>query len=195
MKRFRRRRFLVDRGLQLRFIAASLGYVAFYIVIMAVATFVPLFLQLQDTSPNSPQAYVVANNLIYLHRYIWPIALLVLVVVSLHSLWLSHKIAGPLYRFRQIFMALAAGKLPKPQKLRKGDYLQSEMKLINEMVQGLHSSIGNFQESQKALARCIAGIVQRSRFLSDHELTLLVEELEAQGKQLEKHAAPFSEES
>jgi methyl-accepting chemotaxis protein len=195
MNHFRRRRFLIDRSLQIRFIAASLGYVAFYIFVMAAATFIPLVFLLRTAKPESHMAYLLANNLIYLHRHVWPIALLVLVLVSVHSLWLSHKVAGPLFRFRRIFQALAAGKLPSPQRLRKRDYLQSEMKLINEMLQGLQSRTTDLQEAQKALAEAISGVVGRSRAISDSELTALVKDLEDQGKQLEKHATLFCKES
>ncbi len=195
MKRFRRRRFLIDRSLQFRFIAASLGYVAFYIVMMAVATFIPLVFELNAADPNSHQAYLVANNFIYLHRHVWPIALLVLIVVSLHSLWLSHKVAGPLFRFRKIFQALAGGKLPREQQLRKRDFLQPEMKMINGMLRDLQAKMASLQETQKAIANSISGVVRRSQALRDSELSILVGDLETQGKQLEKHAAPFEREA
>lgn len=195
MKRLRRRRLLIDRSLQIRFIAASLGYVAFYVIMIAVATFVPLLFGLNSVSPGSHKAYLIATNLIYLHQHIWPMALLVLIVVTVHSLWLSHKVAGPLFRFRQIFKALATGKLPGQQRLRKRDYLQREMQSINEMLQSLHTRLEILQETQKALANSISGVVRRSRTLSDNELTRLVEELEVQGKRLEQHAIPFDRES
>ena len=184
MKLFRRRRLLVNRHFQFRFIAASLGYVAFYIGVMAVATFVPLIIEMRSANSNSHRAYMLANCFLYLHRYVWPIALIVLATIGLHSLWFSHKVAGPLYRFRRILQSLAGGKIPRRQQLRKGDYLQSEMNLINEMLDSLRSRITSLQDTQGAMASCVAGIVQRGRFLPDRELVSLVEELEAQGKRL-----------
>ena len=195
MKHLRRRRLLIDRSLQVRFIAASLAYVAFYVVMMALATFAPLIFDLHNSHPDSHQAYLVAKNLVYLHQHIWPITLLVLILVTVHSLWLSHKVAGPLFRFRKVFKALVAGRLPGTQRLRKRDYLKPEMQLINEMLQGLHSRMEILQETQKAVADSISGVARRSRILADSELTRLVEELEVQGKRLEKHAIPFDKES
>jgi methyl-accepting chemotaxis protein len=194
MKHFRRRKFLVDKRLQIRFIAVSLGYVAFYIFVTIAAAFIPLAFTLRTARFDSHTAYLTANNLIYLHQHIWPIALIVIILVSLHSLWLSHKVAGPLFRFRQIFRALAAGKLPDQQRLRKRDYLQPEMKLINEMLHSLQSRMENFQEAQKAIANSISGVVRRSRIVSDSELTSLVEDLEKKGKELEKNAMLFCRE-
>jgi hypothetical protein len=187
MRLFRRRRFIVDGHLQLRLIAASLGYVAFYIIMMAVSTFIPLVIEMRSANPNSHRAYLLANSFIYLHRHIWPVALIVLGAVSAHSLLFSHKVAGPLYRFRQIFRALGAGKVPGQQRLRKGDYLKPEMKLINEMLYTLQIKTTELQEAQTAIAKSIACVVQKSKALSDKELILLVEDLDAQGKRLAEH--------
>jgi methyl-accepting chemotaxis protein len=184
--RFRRRRFLIDGRLQFKLIAASIGYVAFYVVMMAVAIFAPLMFKLNHADPNSNQAYQLADQFIYLHGHIWPVSLMVLVLVSLHSLWVSHKVAGPLYRFRQIFLSLAAGKLPSQQHLRKRDYLQNEMKMINEALESLRIQASNMQKSHDAIAVAISKVAQRSWALSDQELTLLVADLESQGLRLKK---------
>ena len=195
MKRARRHKYLIDGKLQLRLTAVALAYVAFYIVMMIAAIFVPLIFELRAADPNSHQAYLLAKNFIYLHGHIWPIVLLVMAIVCLHSLWFTHKVAGPLYRFRQIFLAIADGKVPGQQRLRKRDYLQPEMKLINKMLWGLREKEANLRDTQKAIANSIAGIAQRNRALSDKELALLVENLEIQGKRLAENVLPIDSES
>jgi len=122
---FRRRNFLIDRNLQFRIIAASLGYIAFYILILAAATFIPLFIEMRSAYPDSYQAYLHANSFLYLHRHLWPVVSGILLAVSIHALFFSHKLAGPMYRFRQIFQSLTAGKITGQQRLRKGDFLQA----------------------------------------------------------------------
>jgi methyl-accepting chemotaxis protein len=191
----RRHRLLVDEKLQLRLVAASLGYVAFYVAVMTLATFMPLIIEFRSVNPNSNRAYLLANSFIYLHRHIWIVVPLVFLAVALHSLLLSHRVAGPLYRFRQVFLSLSAGRLPGRQQLRKRDYLQSEMELVNKMLQSLHSTMADLEETQKAIADSISRISQRNRALSDSELTLLVEELEAQGKRLARNVLLFEKES
>ena len=195
MRRLRRRKFLVDGSLQLRLISVSVGYVAFYVFMIAAATFVPLIYEMRSLNPNSNRAYLLANSFIFLHRHVWPITLLVLAAVILHSLVISHKVAGPLYRFRRIFSELAAGKVPGQQRLRKGDYLQHEMKLINEMLHNLQSRASHLEEVQKAIANSISGIVRKSHDLSDQELTSLAEDLDAQGKRLAEQTLFSNKES
>jgi methyl-accepting chemotaxis protein len=180
MKILRRRRFLVDGKLQLRLVAMSVGYISFYISMMALGIFIPLIIEMRKTNPNSFRSYLLVDSFMYLHQNIWPIVLLVLGIVALHSLFLSHKVAGPLYRFRQIFLALTAGKVLGQQQIRKGDFLQFEMNMINEMLDSLQSRVASLREIQSAIANSISGIVERGRTLSDGKLTLMVEDLASQ---------------
>jgi methyl-accepting chemotaxis protein len=162
---------------------------------LSVVTFVPIFMEMRSAYPGSYRAYLLANSFLYLHRHMWPAVLFIMIAVCIHALFFSHRMAGPMYRFRQIFKALTAGKVPGQQRLRKGDYLQAEMALINEMLSSLQSKISQIQETQKAVAASIAGIVQRSHALPDRELGLLVEELEVQGKRLAEDVLLIEKES
>lgn len=192
---FRRRRFLIDGRLQFRLMAASIGYVAFYILVMAVATFIPLICKLRHLDPNSYQASVWANQFMYLHWHIWPVALAVLAVVSVHSIWLSHRVAGPLYRFRRIFRDLAAGKLPGRQNLRRRDYLQAEMAMINEVLDAVRERALQLRQSRETMAAAVARVAERSRALPDPELHLLVADLERCERQLGANSFFYDEES
>ena len=48
--------------------------------------------------------------------------LVVVVIVGLAGLFLSHKIAGPMYRLRKHFETLAKTGVSRPLKFRDGDY-------------------------------------------------------------------------
>jgi nitrogen fixation/metabolism regulation signal transduction histidine kinase len=49
----------------------------------------------------------------------------------------THRIVGPLYRFRQAFRAIAAGEEVPVLKLRKGDYLHDLKAEFNAMLEAL----------------------------------------------------------
>jgi hypothetical protein len=49
----------------------------------------------------------------------------------------SHRVVGPLYRFRQVFKAIAAGEEVSLIRLRKRDYLVEMQNDFNEMLQVL----------------------------------------------------------
>ncbi len=189
MRLFRRRKFILDKKLQLGLLLASLCYVAFYVTATGAALFLPVIFELRASNPTSPQAYLLANNFLYLHGHFWPVALLSLVAVTLHSVLLTQKVAGPLYRFRRIFAALKNGTVPASQRLRRGDFLQNEMRLINEMLDSFRSKVVDVQEAQASLNRSLDDIARRTAVCSDGELKLLVQDLAAQGERLAKLAS------
>lgn len=49
----------------------------------------------------------------------------------------SHKVVGPLYRFRVYLSELAAGEKPKPCCIRKDDELQDFCELLNRVTEPL----------------------------------------------------------
>jgi len=48
------------------------------------------------------------------------------------GLWISHRVAGPIYRMRRHLQEAAAGRAPKPIRFRQGDYFQELADAYNE---------------------------------------------------------------
>jgi methyl-accepting chemotaxis protein len=156
VKWLRRRKFVIDWRLQLSFLLITLGYLAFMILVISVSLFAPLILQLRHVNATSAEASDLALKILYLHDKFWLPVFLALVAISLDSLRTTHKIAGPLHRFRQVFEALSEGRLPKPVKLRKGDRLSAEMEAINRMLAALREQIGQMQTGAEKLHETIS---------------------------------------
>lgn len=153
---FRRRRFILDKRLQYRLLVISVGYVVFFILVMGLALFAPLILKLRGSALESAESLEAARGFLYLHHYFWPAVLLSFVVITLHSILTSHKIAGPLFRFRQMFELVKKGIIPSPTPLRKRDFLHVEMRAINEMLESLRLKLKDIREAQEGLSRAIA---------------------------------------
>jgi nitrogen fixation/metabolism regulation signal transduction histidine kinase len=69
---------------------------------------------------------------------IMAVAVIVLGFVFIYdAVVLSHRIVGPLYRFRQAIKAVTAGGEQSLVALRKGDYLQDMKDDFNEMLRAL----------------------------------------------------------
>lgn len=75
-----------------------------------------------------------AAELLILHRRIWPAALFVAVGMFLYTLWLSHRIAGPVYRINTVLRQLLDGNPPPGVGLRKGDFFHETAALLDELV-------------------------------------------------------------
>ena len=180
----RRRKFVIDRKLQFKLLLYSVGYILFYIVAIGAGLFVPLMIQLSNADQTSPEALVVATNFLYLHYHFWPVALLSVIVVALHSILTSHRIAGPLYRFRRIFLDLKEGTIPKEVHLRRRDLLESEMQSINEMLDGLRVRISGIQRAEELLGQSIAECKRRVALLDDAGIRQCIGELAERGDSL-----------
>jgi methyl-accepting chemotaxis protein len=158
---------------------------------MGTYLFIPLMMELDKSGIGSDQAFVAAKRILYLNEKFWPALLLTFFAIACHSLFISHKIAGPLYRFNLIFRAMKEGAVPSPIQLRKGDYLYNEMENINQMLERLRGKLTEVQEAQAHLNRSIIKCKDTVSHSSMNELIKNMEDLAEQGKKLEEKVGYF----
>ena len=151
----RRRRFIVNSKLQFRLLATSLAYVVFVLVILAVALFVPLAIRMWTAELDSPEAHIDSSLFLFLHSYFWPAALLAMLVVGLHSLLTSHRIAGPLYILQKLFERIQSGTIPRPRAPRESDLIAEEINYVNQTIDLLRGRISNIKLAYDELDRAI----------------------------------------
>jgi methyl-accepting chemotaxis protein len=131
-----RRRILVDE-FQYRLLAFNLLYFFILLVVMAAALFVPLMIKLDSSSLPLSEREEVASLILSLHATLWPAIAIVFVLLAAHSVFVSHRIAGALYRFRAVFRDLAQGNFAVRANLRKRDYLLKEAAELNAMIEAV----------------------------------------------------------
>ena len=141
----RRRRLLVD-DLQYRLLAVNLLYVVTVLLIFAAALFLPLMLELGSDATSLAEKQEAASQFLSLHTRVWPALLAVFLLLAIHSLVVSHRVAGPLVGFRRVLRAVAEGKLTVRASIRKNDYLAKEADSINVMIAALQEKIARLQE-------------------------------------------------
>ena len=188
---FRRRKFVLHRKLQLMLLIMSFLYVILFCIIVGMCLFIPLMMELDKSYRGSDEDFVAAERILYLHEKFWPAILLSFFAMGCHSIFISHKIAGPLYRFNLIFNAIKEGTVPTPIRLRKGDYLYSEMENINQMLEQLRGKFTELQEAQANMNRSIIKCRDRVNHSSMDELFKEMEDLAEQGKKLEEKLGYF----
>jgi len=71
-------------------------------------------------------------------------------------LFISHRIAGPVFRLEKTLQALTEGKLTVKAYLRKKDYLKSLAAGLNEMSESYRQKIGAMQQTFTKLEEKIA---------------------------------------
>ena len=187
----RRRKFVLNRKLQLMLMIISFSYVILFSVIMGMCLFIPVMMELDKSYIGSQEDFIAAERILYLHEKFWPAILLCFFAMGCHSIFISHKIVGPLYRFNLIFNAIKEGTVPTPIQLRKGDYLYSEMENINQMLERLGDKLTELQESQSTLNRAIIKCKDTVSHSSMNEIIREMQDLAEQGKKIEEKLGYF----
>jgi methyl-accepting chemotaxis protein len=156
MRFFRRRKYIVNRELQIALLRNSFLYVLLFVAVIGVVFFVPMMAEWTDTGGPSARAAQVNKQILYLHTYFWPAVILAMILIFLHSVRASHKVAGPLYRFKVVLEALKRGEISPPIRIRKGDFLHQEAELINEVLESLRRNLEGLQRAQEQLHASLA---------------------------------------
>lgn len=133
----RRKIFLINKNFQFRF--------AFYVCswLFALSLVYPLiiynvfefFFRYMSSVPNGPTLAAIQSTR---KEVLWLLALLqivFLVVTFLISIFISHRIAGPLYKLSLFFEGVKQGKFSAILRFRKNDHFQDLAADYNAMMQ------------------------------------------------------------
>ncbi len=151
MKRaYRRRSFVVDT-FQIRLLLVSFAHLAIFALVVAGVLFLPLMMKLQDATLTTAEKGRVAEEFLSLDVRFWPAVLVVLAVIAVHSVLVSHRIAGPLVGFRRVMKAVGEGDLSVQARIRRRDYLRQDAESINAMISGLRERLREAQEEVETL--------------------------------------------
>ena len=142
---FKRRRLIIDR-FQYRLVAISAVHFGLVLLVFMAAILLPLMLRLDDPSASFFEKQQVAYVLLFFNEQLWLPMAAVFLLLTVHSLFVSHRIAGPLYRFRMVFKALAEGDLAVRANIRKHDYLHTHAQALNEMIEALETRIRGLED-------------------------------------------------
>lgn len=103
----------------------------------------------------------VANVLKSANLKLIPKLIVIILAMAFASIFIFHKIAGPIYRFEKQAMAIGKGDLTLKFKLRKGDELKDLSLALEEMVGSLRSKIADSLKSIKEFSDGIDKLTQR----------------------------------
>ncbi len=151
--RFQRRTVLVKRNLQLKYAAIVFAAVAFTALIVGIGSYLTMFKFIKE---NDPSLMPILSQIIRMDLVKMIIFMGIMLLVSI---FVSHRFAGPIYRFEQSAQVLSTGDLTHRVSLRTGDDLMELQDEVNAMVVNLQ------------------GFIQKDRALVEHITSRLDETL------------------
>jgi methyl-accepting chemotaxis protein len=183
MAKYKRKLRLSLTTSQSRLLVFSLVYIFATVLVFAFVLFLPIIITLESRSLSSVEKQVVADQLLYIHERAWPAILITFVLLGIHSLIVSHRITGPLYRFRCCLRAIADGNLSTPVNIRRNDYLVTEAETINEMTASLRAKIEDIKDQCTEIHRLLPTL-QRS--IDSGSIETLSQDIESLGAQMRR---------
>lgn len=187
---FKRRHLIVDR-FQYRLVAISAAHFGLALLVFLTALMLPLMLQLDDPTVSWVEKKRISNVILFFNDQVWLPLAAVFLLLTVHSLFVSHRICGPLYRFRAVFKALAEGDLDIRAHIRKHDYLQAEARAINDMIGSLQTRIRGLEDQIVLLGEGADQLKEAMNSGVKTEITKAVERVTSRLEGLRGRAAYF----
>jgi len=136
-KHQKRTKYFIHKRFQLQYLGLFL-VLSILIIVMAsatvyVSTYDVMKEKLENVYPQSELRPIIRQTNFALFRNL----ILLIPVIAVGSVYLSHKIAGPLYRIEKSIEQIAKGDLDLKVKLRKGDEFKEMAHALNHMISEL----------------------------------------------------------
>lgn len=151
---FKRRNFFINRSFQTRFIVKFL----FVLLLAAVVSIVLTLLATTDTLTSTfvdsklviqKTSLAIMPSVIYTNIVTTAVVGVVAVIVVL---LVSHKIAGPMFRFEKDVVRVSEGDLKSQIHIRKSDQFEELALSLNVMIESLNKKVSSIRETVDALA-------------------------------------------
>lgn len=151
--KFSRRKYLINRKVQLKYMLLTVAMLVLYTLFLLAAIFVPQMLQFSAATSLAGKA-AEGGAILELHTTFWPAALAVIALFGVGSIFVTHKIAGPLFSIDRTIREMAAGNLTVRTHIRQGDELQEFHHNFNAMADNLESLLIDLEQGCRCMGEC-----------------------------------------
>lgn len=192
--RRRGRNILINRRDQLIVALLIVTYLVVYTVALSAVALGPRLITLLwnsgrfDDEPGD--ALAAAAELTMFEERVWPLAFGLILLIGLHSIYMSHRIFGPIFRICADTQRVAAGDLSKRIRLRKGDNLVELSHAMNRMIAALDERVNQIQVGARECQARLAEL-HRAQFTSPSSRMQATEALLAEHARLEAQLTAF----
>lgn len=171
----KRRNYFIDKKFQTRFILKF----CFLVAVGGLLTIgIVYLLAMRSTTVSFVNSRaVVRTTADFILPLLIQTVLIVVVIMSLATiivtLFVSHKIAGPLYRFKKVLEALEQGDFSSSFKIRRLDQLQGIADAFNAMITRIRIQLKALKENLQDLKEKLDNISEQE--VAEHKRSIFNE--------------------
>lgn len=162
----KRRHIFINKKLQTKYVVQTIILLLIYTAFFISLLLAPYISSLLSGNPLQEQA-LVARLLLNMHNSSWPILAAMILLISLGTIFMTHRIAGPVYRIKKTLSEVAAGNLSTSIQLREKDDLKELSVNINDLIGDLREVVRFQHDNHASLSTCIAEIEEK---LKNHQI-------------------------
>lgn len=179
MARPSRRIHFIEKTFQIRFIAKVLGVIALGMVLTGAFLYIfgnyQISRMYSSAHYNLQESWEVFRSAILVASFLS--MSLVAVLAVFFTLYDSHKIGGPLYRFRMNLEQIGTGDLTLRTKLRDGDELRPFVDSMNTMAEGLGQKLKEVRQAHEELRSAVMEVKSKGDLSRLDELQRLADKV------------------
>lgn len=193
MAEYKRRRYFVDKQLQTKYIVLTILLLVVYTLLFVFILVFPYALPLSLDVPIEEQTKA-ARMLLALHKSIWPALGAVILIMSTASIFITHKIAGPVYRFKKALAEIARGNLEVSVKLREKDDLKDLAEDLNMVIDELRGFVQTLQGDYATMSSCISELEDKikSNQISNETGQELIQKMQLSRRNIDRTLKKYS---
>jgi methyl-accepting chemotaxis protein len=135
-----------------------------------------------------------ARVILLLHDTIWPWIGGVILFFAIISIFISHKVAGPLFRLKKALTQVTEGDLSVVIKLRKWDDLKDLADHVNILIEELRTFVSTLRNDYDLLSDYIQELEQKieKRALTEESGREIINKVQASRKNIESALKRFN---
>ena len=127
---------------------------------------------------SAQQQDALKNALSAVNRSLIPKAGILFIIIFIAGIFISHKIAGPMYRIEKSAEAIRDGDLSVSFKIRKGDEMKETANALEDMVESLQADFVKIKAADGDLDKKIDDIASQIKKEDAERMKLIIAEID-----------------
>ena len=189
----KRRIYYIEKDFQTKYILLTMLLLLTYTFAFIIIIFSPYILTLYLNFYSLSEKAEAARTLLILHSTVWPGIGGIILLFGAVSIFITHKIAGPLYRLKKSLSMITEGNLDVKVKLRKRDDLKDLAEHVNMLVDTFRTFVTTVRVDYDLLSEYILEIEReiKANVLTEESGREIIKKVQDSRKNIEEALDKF----